>query len=103
MPGWSNEIGSGVRDAEKLSGGVDLRMLQLQKLEMILAEFNQAFLLHAAEFLGEGTPVDIQEIGKLFPVEGNIELSRAEGACHTGEVVADPLPDLLRGNIKDMQ
>lgn len=78
-------------------------MLQLQKLEMILAEFDQAFLLHVAELLGKGTSIYIQEIGKLFPVEGNVKLGCSEGACHTGEVVADPLPDLLRCNIEDMQ
>ena len=33
-----------------------------------------AVVLHAAEFLGQGGALDVQVVGELLAVEGNIEL-----------------------------
>ena len=45
--------------------------------EVIFSEGNESVRLHFTEFLGKCRSVQIQKIGQLLPVEGNIKFAAA--------------------------
>ena len=68
---------------------------------MVLFKFQQAFVPHPAQLLGEGAAVKVEVIGHLLAVEGNLEL-RAVGFCRLrGKVGQQPSPHRLGRGAED--
>ena len=68
--------------------------------EMTFPGQDQSFLLHLPQFLGQGRPVQIQIIGKLLAVKGDIEFLTAflQGYCiQKGH---DPSAYAFRGDVE---
>ena len=65
------------------------------QLKMILFGFKQAFFLHLAEFVRQGTAVDAEVIGELLAVEGNRKTPVSEGSGLVRQIRHQPTANRL--------
>ena len=77
-----------------------MRPQWLQQPEVVFVEVDETFGAHFTELVGEGTAVEVEIVGQLLAVEGDVEFRTSFLAGLGLEVGEDPAADVFGGGVE---